>query len=196
MINKSRIDGDGNIVIQDSNNSTITINANNPEEIRKFFIEFQNQLQDLPFEILELMESKNTNKIEIDNDANIYLSFNLLTSGYGDMEYALGVKITNLTKEIRFFNSPFFKTSEIIENEMDTFVMTDAIQGARFPKRLEYGEVVSETYRIKLGITEILDKVLAKDKDAYVQAISSTTLGEVYKSNKYSLAKLKRQLIK
>ena len=196
MINKSSIDGDGNIVIQDSNNSTITINANNPEEIRKFLIEFQNQIQDLPFEILELMESKNTNKIEIDNDANIYLSFNLLTSGYGDMEYALGVTITNLTKEIRFFNSPFFKTSETIENDLDTFVMTDAIQGANFPKRLEYGEVVSESYRIKLGITEILDKVLAKNEDAYVQAISSTTLGEVYKSNKYSLSKLRQQLIK
>ena len=196
MINKSSIDGNWNIVIQDSNNSTITINTDNPQEIRKFLIEFQNQLQYLPREILELMESKKTNKIDIDNDANIYLSFNLLTSGYGDMDYAIGVTITNLTKEIRFSNSPFFKTSETIDHDMDTFIMTETIQKAVFPKRLEYGEVVSESYRIKSGVFEILDKVLAKDEDAFLQAISTTTLGEVYKSNKYSIKKLRQQLIR
>jgi hypothetical protein len=196
MINKSRIDGDGNIVIQDSNNATITINTDNPEEIRKFFIEFQNSLQNLPNEILDLMESKNPNAVEIDNDANMYLSFNFLADSFGGIEYALGVTITNLTKEIRFFNNPFFKTSESIENGLDTFMMTEPIQGANFPKRLEYGEVISESYKIKPAITEILDKVLAKNQDAFIQALSTTTLGEVYKSNKYSVKQLRQQIIK
>jgi hypothetical protein len=195
MINKSIIDGNGNVVIQDSDNSTITINTNNPEEIRKFFIDFQSQLRNLPNDILELMESKNPNSVVIDNDANVYLSFNLMISDSGQ-GYALGVTITNLTKENRFFNTPFFKTSETIEHDLDTFIMTNAIYKIQFPKKLEYGEVVSESYEIKPGAKDIFEKVIAKNGDAFIQAITSTTLGEVFKSNKYSIKQLLLNMVK
>lgn len=45
-INKSFIDGDGNVVIQNADNSTITVNVGDNEQIRTFIIEFQKQLAD------------------------------------------------------------------------------------------------------------------------------------------------------
>jgi hypothetical protein len=69
MINKAEIDGDGNIVIQDADNSEITINMNNPEEIRNFFIDFQTRLSEIPKQIIDLMQSKNSNEVEITKGA-------------------------------------------------------------------------------------------------------------------------------
>lgn len=62
-INKAEVDGDGNVVIQGTDNSEITVNMNNPEEIRKFFIDFQQNLHSLPTKILDLMEDKNSNEL-------------------------------------------------------------------------------------------------------------------------------------
>lgn len=190
MINKAEIDGNGNVVIQDSDNSEITINMNNPEEIRKFFIDFQQQLNSIPKTIIELMESKNTNEIKIDSGANVYLSLNFLMSPGIVSGISFGVTITNLTKENRFFNAPFFKLSIPFEGNLDTFAMTDTINKISFPKKLEYGEVVSEAYLIRLNSKQIYDKVIAIDKDATIQVITSTTIGEIYKSNEYKVSQL------
>lgn len=190
MINKAEIDGNGNVVIQDSDNSEITINMNNPEEIRKFFIDFQQQLKSIPKTIIELMESKNTNEIQIDSGANVYLSLNFLMTPGIVTGISFGVTITNLTKENRFFNAPFFKLSIPFEGNLDTFAMTDTISKISFPKKLEYGEVVSEGYLIRLNSKEIYDKVIAIDKDATIQVITSTTIGEIYKSNEYKVSQL------
>ena len=190
MINKAEIDGNGNVVIQNSDNSEITINMNNPEEIRKFFIDFQQQLNSIPKKIIELMESKNTNKIQIDSGANVYLSLNLLMSAVTVTGISFGVTITNLTKENRFFNAPFFKLSVPYEDNLDTFAMTDTIKGISFPKKLEYGEVVSEAYFIRLNSKKIYEKVIATNNDATIQVIISTTIGEIYKSNEYKVSQL------
>lgn len=147
MINKAEIDGNGNVLIQDSDNSEITINMNNPEEIRKFLIDFQQKLSSLPKKILELMENKNTNEIQIDSGANVYLSLAFLIEPGAITGISFGVTITNLTKENRFFNAPFFKLSVPFEENFDTFAMTDTIHKVIFPKKLEYGEVVSEAYK-------------------------------------------------
>jgi hypothetical protein len=115
-INKAEIDGNGNIVIQNTDNSTITIHKDNPEEIRKFFIDFQNQLFELPKQIIDLMEAQNPNKVQT-NGANIYLGLNFMfETMYGRPTgqidgISFGVTITNLTKENRYFNVPFFKLS-------------------------------------------------------------------------------------
>jgi hypothetical protein len=189
-INKAEIDGNGNIVIQNADNSTITINKDNPEEIRKFLIEFQNQLSELPKQIIDLMEAQNTSDAPI-TGANIYLGLSFLIQGTGINGISFGVTITNLTKENRFFNTPFFKLSVPFEGELDTFVMTDKIgTPIQFPKKLEYGEVLSESYLIHQNSKEIYDKAIAKDPNATMQVIVSTTIGEVYKSNEYSVAKL------
>ncbi len=190
MINKAQVDGHGNVVIQDADNSEITINTNNPEEIRKFFIDFQNKLNELPREILELMESKSSNEVVIEAGANVYLSLNYMMTGMGVEGISFGVTITNLTKENRFFNAPFFKLSTPFEGNSDTFAMTDTIHQIQFPKKLEYGEVVTETYHIRPQSGEIYEKVFVKDSEAVIQVIVFTTIGEIYKSNEYKVSKL------
>lgn len=192
MINKAEIDGDGNIVIQDADNSEITINMNNPEEIRNFFIDFQTRLSEIPKQIIDLMQSKNSNEVEITKGANVYLSVNLLFGfgGSGISGISFGVTITNLTKENRFFNAPFFKLSTPFEGNADTFAMTDTMNNIVFPKKLEYGEVVTENYQIRPQSREMYEKVLARDENATLQVITSTTIGEIYKSNEYEVSKL------
>ena len=193
MINKAEIDGNGNVVIQEADNSVITINMNSPEEIRNFFIDFQASLSQIPKQILELMESKNSNDIEVDKGASIYLSLNFLfgTGGFSGISgISFGVTITNLTKENRFFNAPFFKLSIPFEGNADTFAMTDTMNHIVFPKKLEYGEVVSENYQIRPQSKDIYDKLKAQDENATIQVIVSTTIGEIYKSNEYKVSQL------
>ena len=190
MINKAEIDGNGNVVIQDSDNSEIIINMNNPAEIRKFFIDFQQKLNSLPKAILELMESKNTNEIAIDSGANVYLSLNYLVNPGMVSGISFGVTITNLTKENRFFNAPFFKISVPFEGGLDSFAMLDTINKIAFPKRLEYGEVVTEGYLIGRQTKHIYDRVIAIDSEATIQVTTSTTIGEIYKSNEYKVSSL------
>ena len=190
MINKAEIDGNGNVVIQDADNSEITINMNNPEEIRKFLIDFQNSLSSIPKTILELMESKNTNDVQIETGANVYLSLNFMVLPGVVNGISFGVTITNLTKENRFFNAPFFKLSVPFEKDLDTFAMIETNNKIVFPKKLEYGEVVSESYTIKANSRDIYDKVIAIDNNSTIQAIVSTTIGEIYKSNEYRIDKL------
>ena len=191
MINKAEVKGDGNVVIQDADNSEITINTNNPEEIRKFFIDFQNKLSEIPKEILDMMESKNPNDVAIEIGANVYLSLNLeIIPGHDITGISFGVTITNLTKENRFFNAPFFKLSVPFEGNLDTFALTDKVYNIQFPKKLEYGEVVSEAYSIRAGSKEMYEKALAKDPEATLQVTVGTTIGEIYKSNEYKLSEL------
>ena len=190
MINKAEIDGNGNIVIQDSDNSEITINMNNPEEIRQFFIDFQQVLSSLPIKILELMESKNTNEVEIKSGANVYLSLNFLIYPGSVSRISFGVTITNLTKENRFFNAPFFKLSVPFEKDLDTFAMTNRVYDIPFPAKLEYGEVVSESYIISPNSRHMYDKAFEIDNDATIQVITSTTIGEIFKSNEYKISQL------
>lgn len=191
MINKAEVTGDGNVVIQDADNSEITINTNNPEEIRKFFIDFQNKLSEIPKEILDMMESKNPNDVVIEIGANVYLSLNLeMIPGQGITGISFGVTITNLTKGNRFFNAPFFKLSVPFEGNLDTFVLTDKMNNIEFPKKLEYGEVVSEVYSIRAASKEMYEKALAKDLNATLQVTVNTTIGEVFKSNEYKISEL------
>lgn len=194
MINKAEIDENGNIIIQNTDNSTIIINKDNSEEIRKFFIDFQNQLSELPKQIIDLMEAQNPNQVAI-TGANIYLGLNILfETSYSQPTIrgiAFDVTITNLTKENRFFNAPFFKLSVPSKNGIDTFVMTNIVgKSLNFPKKLEYGEAASQTYLISANSKEIYDGAIAIIPNATIQVIISTTIGEVYKSNEYSVAKL------
>lgn len=61
-INTVEIDGNGNIVIQNADKSTITIHIDNSEEIRQLLVDFQNQL---PKHILDFIEVQNSNQGQI-----------------------------------------------------------------------------------------------------------------------------------
>lgn len=184
--NKVTIDGNGNFVIQGSDN--ITINQNNPEEIRNFLIAWSDKLNQLPEKILNSMKEKASK--DFTAGANVYLSVNCK---YSDsiqtiIGMSIGVTITNLTKENRFFNQPFFKVSPPFEKGADTFLLVADYSQLKFPKKLEYGEVLSQYY--KMPDIKFLEDLINKDSKATIQAFTSTTLGEVYESNIYQISKL------
>lgn len=190
---KAIIDGDGNIVIQKVEGSTITINPAVPEEIRKALINHQSLIAELPDKIIQILMENNTKEPPVIG-ANVYLSLSFIAGEYGIGGISISVQITNLTKEIRFFNKPFFKVSVPFEKSADTFMMTNVIGSAIvFPRKMEYGEVVSENYLLVPGNIKMFDELLAKSPDVTLTAYVSTTLGEVYKSEPYPICDIVKQ---
>ncbi|WP_396179352.1 hypothetical protein [Flavobacterium sp.] len=190
-INKSFIDGDGNVVIQNADNSTITVNIGDNEQIRTFLIEFQKQLAELPIEILNTLQKNLDLENEIKVGANYYLTVIAALSTMGNNGVMWGITITNLTKEIRYFNQPYFKVSPKFELEPglehDTFMMFP-IEKVTFPIRLEYGQVLSLTFEINPNAFAMFEKNATPD--SFIQAFGGTTVGEIYSSNEYKLDKL------
>lgn len=188
---EARIDGNGNIVIQDADSSAITINMNNPEDVSKALVDFNDRLSQLPLEVLRLMEEKRNKEVPIIG-ANVYLTQYVIVpnGGFGGYSLSVGVSITSTTKDIRYFNEPFFKTSEpIAENGLDTFIMTDKVFQVKFPQRLEYGQPISVQYHFNPE-NELLRNLVEKNPKATIVAVVTTTLGETYYSNEYEVSKL------
>lgn len=190
---KAEVVGDNNIVIQKVDGSTITINTENAEEVRKALIELQTVVTELPDNIVrKLMESNNSAVPTV--GANIYLGLDLLITGKGIMGVSLSVQITNLTKEIRFYNKPFFKVSTPFEKGADTFLLTNTVgTPIDFPSKMEYGEVIKEAYQIVPANIELFKNLLGKDPNATITAFVSTTLGELYKSDPYKVSDIIKQ---
>ena len=117
MGTKAIIDGNGNIIIQKVEGSTITINPAVPEEIRKTLINHQSLIAELPDKIIQILMENNAKEPPIIG-ANIYLGLNFIAAEYGVGGVSISVQITNLTKEIRFYNKPFFKVSVPIEKKI------------------------------------------------------------------------------
>ncbi len=192
MSTKVEIDGNGNIVIQKVEGSTITINPSVPEEVRNALINYQSLMADLPNQIIQLL-MKNNSPEPPKIGANVYLGLNFLISGFV-AGVSLSVQITNLTNEIRFFNKPFFKVSIPFEEGADTFVMTNVIGNQiAFPKKMEYGEVVSEAYQLVPNNIQMFQHLLEIDPEATITAYVSTTLGEVYSSEPYPVKEIVNQ---
>lgn len=189
---KAEIDGNGNIVIQKVEGSTITINPSVPEEVRKALIEHQSLISQLPDKIVKILMDNNAKEPPVIG-ANIYLGINLLVS-MGIMGISISVQITNLTKEIRFYNRPFFKVSTPIDKSADTFIMTNVVgEQIVFPRKMEYGEVVSENYQLVPGNIEMFKELLARNPETTLTAYVSTTLGEVYKSKPHHVSDIVKQ---
>lgn len=200
QFNDAHIDGDGNIVVQGVNNSKIVINVANKEEIRLFLIKYQRLLEELPLNILETLKNHLKSEMQLEIKIGTDLQFNLLGDIHPNREFRkmkFGVTIINLTKENRYYNNVFFKVNPkfIFEKnvEMDTFTMMPQQQNV-FPKKLEYGEPCTVTYEIKDGAYKSYEDVLKKDENAYVQAFCSTTVGELYESNKILIRQLFERL--
>lgn len=193
MSAKVDIDGNGNIVIQKVEGSTITINPAVPEEVRKALIDHQSLISELPDKILQMLMDNNSKEPPVVG-ANIYLGLSLMASDFGIAGVTMSVQITNLTKEIRFYNKPFFKVSTPFEKSADTFMMTNVVGGMiSFPRKMEYGEVVSENYQLVPGNIQMFYELLSKDPDTTLTAYVTTTLGEVYKSEPYPVKDIVKQ---
>lgn len=193
MSAKVEIDGNGNIVIQKAEGSTITINPAVPEEVRKALLDHQSLIAELPDKVVQILMERNTKEPPVIG-ANIYLGISFLMTGYGIGGVTMSVQITNLTKEIRFYNKPFFKVSTPFEKDADTFMFTNIFgQPVDFPRKMEYGEVVSESYQLVKGNIQLFQKLLSKDTEAKLTAYVTTTLGEVYKSEPYPVIDIVEQ---
>jgi hypothetical protein len=193
MGTEAKIDGNGNIVIQRVEGSTITINPSIPDEVRKALIDHQSLIAELPNKILQILMDNNAKEPPVIG-ANIYLGLNLMAGTYGIAGISISVQITNLTKEIRFYNRPFFKVSTPIEKNLNTFVMTNVVgTPIDFPRRMEYGEVLSENYQLVQGNIEMFQGLLSKDSEATLTAYVTTTLGELYKSEPYHIKDIVKQ---
>lgn len=73
-------------------------------------------------------------------------------------------------------------------------MMTNVIGGViDFPRKMEYGEVVSENYLLVPGNIKMFEELLAKSPDVTLTAYVSTTLGEVYKSEPYPVCDIVKQ---
>ena len=71
-----------------------------------------------------------------------------------------------------------------------TNVVGDPIE---FPRRMEYGEVLSENYQLVQGNIEMFQGLLSKESEATLTAYVTTTLGELYKSEPYHIKDIVKQ---
>ena len=116
----------------------------------------------------------------------IYLSTYLQVSEiYGLTGIMIGVNVTNIIKEHRYFNGPYFKLSQPIDGANDTFQLMDMVSPVAFPKKMEYGEQYQVHYNLKKGFLDQLEKF--KGQDVTLTAFVNTTVGEKFSSNQMKI---------
>ena len=185
----AHITGDGNIVVQNSDNTTITIDTKNIVELRKQISNLQEQLNLFNPEILQVMQQKVKDAgIEVLPviDANIYFGIGIFMDG---ITRCLGfsITITNLTKEHRYFSQPSFNLSHPYRGA-DSFLLTTSIgEEHKFPIRLEYGQPVTVHYTIGEGQIDFFKELQSQNEDVSLAVVSSTTVGEIYRSNEHTI---------
>lgn len=185
----AQVTGDGNIIIQNSDNTTVTIDTKNIVELRKQISNLQEKLNTLDPEILQVMQ-QTIKAAGLDElpivDANIYFSIGLLMDGI-TRRLGFSITITNLTKEHRYFSQPSFNLSHPFKGA-DSFILTTSIgKNIDFPIRLEYGQPVTVHYSIGEGQISFLREILSQNEDASIAVVSSTTVGEIYRSNEHTI---------
>lgn len=185
----AHITGDGNIVVQNSDNTTITIDTKNIVELRKQISNLQEKLNLFNPEILQVMQQK-VKDAGIEElpviDANIYFGIGIFMDGI-NRSLGFSITITNLTKEHRYFSQPSFNLSHPYKGA-DSFILTTLIgKQIDFPIRLEYGQPVTVHYTIGEGQISFLREILSLNEDASIAVVSTTTVGEIYRSNEHTI---------
>lgn len=188
----AKVTGDGNIVILNSDNTTITIDTNNIIELRKQISNLQMNLNALNPEILQVMQHK-IKDAGVDNlpivDANIYFSIDLVMNGVS-RGIGFSITITNLTKEHRYFNQPSFNLSHPYKGA-DSFVLFTAIEkNISFPVRLEYGQPVTVHYTLEYSQIIFFKELMKDNADVSLAVVSTTTVGEIYRSNEHAIKQI------
>lgn len=111
---------------------------------------------------------------------NIYLGANVVMQGQRITNAVLRVSMTNIIKEFRYFNQPYFQLSHAFEDKSDSFVLLDMVVPVSFPVRLEYGQVADVSYLLNPDSKQVWEEL---PDDTEIRAVVSTTLGEKYESN-------------
>ncbi len=128
--------------------------------------------------------------------AKVYLSQNILFETFWGRQngsingIAIGVQITNINKEVRYFNQPTFNVSVPIEGKADSFLMLNSVVPVHFPVKLEFGQQVSVSYKLVPGNIEMFARMVDNDPNATIKAIVTTSLGEKIESEDYKLSEI------
>lgn len=133
---------------------------------------------------------------EVSSIAKLYFNVNILFETMfgnptGKIEgIAFGVRLTNLSKEIRYYNRPFFRLSHSIDGG-DSFEMLSAITTEpSYPVTLNYGQVVDVAYKLMPGMVDVFSKLIQEEPSVTIMACVRTTVGEEIKAEPYKLADL------
>ena len=197
MFNKdisAEVTGDNNVVIQGLKDSNVTINLNDPEEIRSFLIDFQNEIKNLPLNIIKMMKDRNDNSDETLSGARLFLDTGVVLKERVPhlSEVTLKLKLTNFQKPYRFYHNPYFKLSKPIvflkdTPPQDTFMLLphEFRQVQNFPKKMEFGELLIVDYQINQNTIDVYKQL--DDGESFIQAFIENTLGELYSSNPLNL---------
>lgn len=191
---EAQVTGEGNITIQGIEGSTITINPDNSKEVREFLTNFESIVSELPTKILNMLK---TDEKSFDKDVKgvkIHLSmgFTIPELAPDRRDATFKIYITNLERIHRYCHKPYFKFSKPVEflagsTPNDTFsLFQDQNSNIKFPIRLEFGEQVVADFMIVKPQFKYYNQL--DDNDSYIQAFCSTTLGELYSSNKYLIS--------
>jgi hypothetical protein len=193
---KTRIEGNGNILIEGISNSTITINPENGDEIREFLLKFQEDLSQLPTEILNILKTDEEDiKLDV-KGVKMFLGLSYLVSNFNmaQRDVAYSLTITNFERTTRFFKRPYFKTSKAIKisddiGPQDTFYLIPSdFSSVKYPKRLEFGEQLTDSFQFMRAQLQLFEQI--GDDEQYIQAFILTTFGELFSSNKYYIKEL------
>jgi len=150
-----------------------------PEQFAKIILKKLEKDENIPI----IQQETELNKI-----ASIYLSQNILFSEFqGVYGATVGVTITNLTKEYRYYTEPFFKLSTEIEGKFDTFFMTSKMENIQFPKKMEWGQPLTVNYELNREMFQMLKQL---PSETTLKAIVTTTIGEKFESNEVKISDL------
>jgi len=150
-----------------------------PEQFAKIILKKLEKDENIPI----IQQETELNKI-----ASIYLSQNILFSEFqGVYGATVGVTITNLTKEYRYYTEPFFKLSTEIEGKFDTFFMTSKMENIQFPKKMEWGQPLTVNYELNREMFQMLKQL---PSETTLKAIVTTTIGEEFESNEVKISDL------
>ena len=128
--------------------------------------------------------------------ANIDLSQGVLYETYygkptGRIEgICIELQITNMMKEVRYFNCPIFQTSLPIVEDKDSFQLLGAVFPVNFPAKLEFGQQLSVTYKLIPSNIAMFASLLSKDPHCTIKAIVTTTLGERCESIPFEISEI------
>lgn len=128
---------------------------------------------------------------KVENKGKVYLTAYVQMSEFqGATGLLIGVTVTNVINDFRYYNPPYFQLSKPLAGENDSFHMIETVSPISFPQKLEYGQQYDVQYVLKKGFLDMLEKFVGQN--VTITAHVSTTVGEKFTSNEMQVDSLFR----